>query len=252
MKVVILAGGLGTRLAEETDKVPKPLVRIGSYPILIHIMNIYSFYGYKDFIICGGYKHIKIIKYFQKLYDFKFVKKTKYENILFSKKFDWRVNIVFTGQRTNTGGRLLKIKNLVKEIFFLTYGDGLANINIKNLLNFHNKKTIATVTAVKPPGRFGVLKINKSQVFKFQEKVDNNNVWINGGFFVFKREIFKYIKKYSDSLERDVLTKIAKDKLMNAYKLREFWQPMDTLRDKNELNKIWNKGKAPWKRLKKK
>ena len=165
------------------------------------------------------------------------------------------MNIVFTGKKTNTGGRVLKIKNLIKEdSFFLTYGDGLADISIKKLFNFHskNKKSIATITAVKPPGRFGVLKINKSQVFKFQEKVDNNNVWINGGFFVFKREIFKYIKKYSDSLERDVLTKIAKDKLMNAYKLREFWQPMDTLRDKNELNKIWNKGKAPWKRLKKK
>ncbi len=253
MKVILLAGGLGTRLSEETNKIPKPLVKIGKYPILIHIMNIFSFYGYKDFIICGGYKHEKIINYFRKFSDFKLINKKKNQNIFFSQKKNWNVNIVFTGKETNTGGRLLFLKNILKdETFFLTYGDGVADINIKSLLKFHKKKFIVTVTAVKPPGRFGVLKINKSFVNKFQEKVDNKDVWINGGFFVFKKEIFQYLKNKSDSLEIDALKKIAKDKKMNAYKLKKFWQPMDTLRDKNELNNIWKKGIAPWKRSSKK
>ena len=255
MKVVLLAGGLGTRLAEETHKLPKPLVKIGNLPILVHIMNIYSSYGFKNFIICGGYKYEEIIKFFKHYIDFKLTNKSKYQNIFFSKKKNWKVNIVFTGKKTNTGGRVLKIKNLIKEnFFFLTYGDGLADINIKKLFNFHNKKkrNVATITAVKPPGRFGVLKISKSIVTKFQEKVDTNDVWINGGYFVFKKEIFKYIKKDTDSLEKDVLTKITKAKKMHAYKHNKFWQPMDTLRDKNELNKIWKKGIAPWKRSSKK
>ena len=255
MKVVLLAGGLGTRLAEETYKLPKPMVKIGNLPILIHIMNIYSFYGFKNFIICGGYKYEEIIKFFENFIDFKLIHKTKHQNIFFSKKNKWEVNIVFTGKKTNTGGRVLKIKNLIKENpFFLTYGDGLADINIKTLSNFHNKKKrcIATITTVKPPGRFGVVKIKKSIVTKFQEKVDTKNVWINGGYFVFDKEIFKYIKKDTDSLEKDVLTTITKTKKMHAYKLNKFWQPMDTLRDKNELNKIWKKGTAPWKRLSKK
>ena len=254
MKVVLLAGGLGTRLAEETDKIPKPMVQIGNLPILIHIMRIYSFYGFKDFVICGGYKHEELIRYFTNYLDFKLKKKNKHQHIFFSTNKSWKVNIVFTGTKTNTGGRILKIKDLIKEeSFFMTYGDGLANINIKTLLNFHNKnKNIVTMTAVKPPGRFGVVKINKTIVTKFQEKVDNKNVWINGGFFVFKNEIFKYIKKDNDSLEKDVLTKITKIKKLNAYKHNNFWQPMDTLRDKNELNEIWKKGKAPWKRSEKK
>jgi len=254
MKVVLLAGGLGTRLAEETHKIPKPMVQIGNLPILIHIMKIYSFYGFKDFVICGGYKHEEIIKYFKNYLDFKLKKKNKHQHIFFSTNKSWNVNIVYTGKKTNTGGRILKIKDLInEESFFMTYGDGLADINIKNLLNFHTKnKNIVTMTAVKPPGRFGVVKINKSIVTKFQEKVDNKNVWINGGFFVFKNEIFKYIKKNSNSLEKDVLTKITKIKKLNAYKHNNFWQPMDTLRDKNELNEIWKKGKAPWKRSEKK
>ena len=255
MKVVLLAGGLGTRLAEETHKLPKPLVKIGNLPILVHIMNIYSSYGFKNFIICGGYKYEEIIKFFKYYIDFKLTNKSKYQNIFFSKKKNWKVNIVFTGKKTNTGGRVLKIKNLIKEkFFFLTYGDGLADINIKKLFNFHNKKkrNVATITAVKPPGRFGVLKISKSIVTKFQEKVDTKDVWINGGYFVFKKEIFKYIKKDTDSLEKDVLTKITKAKKMCAYKHNKFWQPMDTLRDKNELNKIWKKGIAPWTRSSKK
>ena len=157
---------------------------------------------------------------------------------------------MYTGKKTNTGGRLLLLKNILKdETFLLTYGDGLADINVKSLVNFHKKeKCVVTVTAVKPPGRFGVLKIKKSSVKKFQEKVDNKDVWINGCFFVFNKKIFEYLKNKNDSLESDALKKVAKRKKMNAYKLKKFWSPMDTLRDKNKLNEIWIKGKAPWKR----
>ena len=250
MKVILLAGGLGTRLAEETKKVPKPLVKIGAYPILIHIMNIYDYYGYKNFVVCGGYKSNEIIKYFKNLSDFKLIKTEKNQNIFFSKKKGWKINIFYTGNKSQTGGRLLKLKKIFKsnELFFLTYGDGLADINLKKLLNFHKKnKLMATITAVKPPARFGVLQIKNNKVRKFQEKVDNKDTWINGGFFVFNSKIFKYLKKTSDSLEQNILTKIVKDKNMSAYKHHNFWLPMDTLRDKNKLNQLWNNNKAPWK-----
>tara|TARA_X000000950_G_scaffold282632_1_gene381856 strand:- start:83 stop:844 length:762 start_codon:yes stop_codon:yes gene_type:complete len=253
MKVILLAGGLGTRLAEETKKIPKPLVKIGKYPILVHIMNIYSFYGYKDFIVCGGYKVKEIIKYFENFSDFKLIEKKRNQNIFFSKKKKWYLNIFFTGIKTNTGGRLLKIKEVFKtnELFFLTYGDGLADININKLLNFHkNQKLLGTVTAVKPPGRFGVIQIAKNKVKKFQEKVDNKDTWINGGFFVFNSKVLKYFKKTSDSLEQNILSKIVKDKKMSAYRHHNFWLPMDTLRDKNKLNELWKKDKAPWIKLK--
>jgi glucose-1-phosphate cytidylyltransferase len=249
MKVILLAGGLGTRLAEETKKIPKPLIRIGRLPILVHIMNIYSYYGYKEFIICSGFKHLEIIKYFKKFDDCKLIYKKKNENYFYSKKKNWKINIVYTGDKTNTGGRLLKVKELLKneENFFLTYGDGLADINIKKLLKFYKKnKKIGTVTAVKPPGRFGVLNIKNSRVDKFQEKVDNKNAWINGGFFVFNKKIFEYTKKNSDSLETNIIIKIVKDKELSAYKHDKFWLPMDTLRDKIKLNELWKKNKAPW------
>ena len=250
MKVILLAGGLGTRLAEETKKVPKPLVKIGAYPILIHIMNIFDYYGYNNFVICAGYKSNEIIKYFKNLLDFKLVKTKKNQNIFYSKQKKWMINIFYTGNNSNTGGRLLKIKKIFKnnELFFLTYGDGLADINLKKLLNFHKRGNLmATVTAVKPPARFGVLQIKNNKVKKFQEKVDNKDTWINGGFFVFNSQIFKYLKKTSDSLEQNILTKIVKDKNMGAYKHHNFWLPMDTLRDKNKLNQLWNNNKAPWK-----
>ena len=253
MKVILLAGGLGTRLSEETKKNPKPLVKIGPYPILVHIMNIYNFYGYKDFVICGGYKIEKIIKYFKNFSDFKLIEKKKNQHIFFSKKKNWSVNIFFTGKDTNTGGRILKIKKIFNnnELFFLTYGDGLANININKLLKFHQKqKLLVTVTAVKPPARFGVIKIFKNKVKNFQEKVDNKNTWINGGFFVFNSNALKYFKKTSDSLEQNVLLKIVKDKKISAYKHKDFWLPMDTLRDKNKLKELWQENKAPWDKLK--
>lgn len=250
MKVILLAGGLGTRLSEETKKIPKPLVKIGKYPILIHIMNIYSSYRFNDFIICGGYKVDEIKKYFKNFLDFKLIKKNKYQEVYFSKKRNWNVDIHFTGLNTNTGGRLLKLKKILssEKKFFLTYGDGLADIDINKILKFHEKhKFLATVTAVQPPARFGVLKFNQIQVKKFQEKVDNRNVWINGGFFVFNNDIFKYLKKNDDSLEQNVLTKVVKNKQLAAYKHKKFWLPMDTLRDKIKLNELLKKNKAPWK-----
>lgn len=251
MKVVILAGGLGTRLSEETTRIPKPLVKIGKYPILIHIMNIYSFYNYKDFIICGGYKCDKIVDFFHNYLDFQLVLSQKKISLFYSKKKKWSVKILFTGNKTNTGGRLLRIKNdlINEDSFFLTYGDGLSDINIENLYNFHKKKEkLITILAVKPPGRFGVLKITHTLVSKFQEKVDNKDVWINGGFFVLNKDIFKYLNKDQDSLEGIALTKMAMRKKIKAYKHKKFWMPMDTLRDKNTLNKIWKSGKAPWKK----
>jgi glucose-1-phosphate cytidylyltransferase len=250
MKVVLLAGGLGTRLTEETKKIPKPMVKIGKLPILIHIMKIYSFYGHKDFIICAGYKYQEIVKFFKNFLDFKLCKKVNNNFFFISKKNKWRVTIVFTGKSTNTGGRLLRVKKLLKNdtTFFLTYGDGLSDININKLLKLHNKKKkISTISAVSPPGRFGVLNIKNYTVTKFQEKVENANVWINGGFFVFNNNIFKYINSNSDSLEQNVITKIVKVNEMTAYKHHNFWLPMDTLRDKIKLNELWKKNKAPWK-----
>ncbi len=235
---------------KKQKKIPKPLVKIGKYPILLHIMNIYSFYGFNDFIISGGYKVNEIKKYFKNFLDFKSIKKNKNQKIFFSKKKNWKVNIQFTGLNTNTGGRLLKLKKILssEKKFFLTYGDGLADINIKKVLNFHEKhKLVSTVTAVKPPARFGVLKISKIKVKKFQEKVDNNDAWINGGFFIFNYDIFKYLKKATDSLELNVLTKLAENQQLAAYKHNDFWLPMDTLRDKIKLNELLKKDKAPWK-----
>lgn len=254
MKVILLAGGYGTRLAEETKKVPKPMVKIGSMPIIIHIMNIYSYYGHKDFIICGGYKYEEIIKFFKFFSDFKQIKRKKDHFSFFSKKKGWEVQIIFTGYKTQTGGRLLKLKRMLKheKNFFLTYGDGLADINIDKLLKHHLKNKLAvTVTAVQPPGRFGVLKLNKNRVKKFEEKVDTKGSWINGGFFIFSNKIFTYMTKFTESLEQDGLIKVVKKNQMTAYKHYNFWSAMDTLRDKIKLNNLWKKNEAPWKIKKK-
>ncbi len=231
MKIVILCGGKGTRLSEETIKIPKPMVKIGTKPILIHIMNFYKLYGFNDFILAAGYKQNIIRDYFKKNKNFKMVR------------------VVNTGQNTLTGGRLLRLKKYFNrnENFMLTYGDGVTNLNLKNLVKFHRKNNkIATVTAVKPPVKFGELKIKKSLVKQFEEKPQSSAGWINGGFFVLNSKIFKYIKNDSTMLEREPLKKLVKLKQLVAYKHSGFWKCMDTLRDKVLLNQILKKKKLTW------
>jgi glucose-1-phosphate cytidylyltransferase len=236
MKLVILAGGLGTRIAEETDLVPKPMVLIGDKPILWHIIKYYSVFNFSEFIICGGYK-IEIIKIF-----FKNLKnKNKSES-------SWKVKVINTGKDSNTGERLKRIKKYVDEEFCLTYGDGLSNVNINKLINFHKKnKGVVTLTAVKPESRFGKLIFKGNKISKFLEKDHTKESWINGGFFVCKKEIFEYLNKKNTILESDTLSFLAKKNKLVAYKHNDFWYCMDTLRDKRYLNNIWFSKKAPWK-----
>ena len=233
VKVVILCGGLGTRLSEETKLKPKPMVSIGGDPILIHIMNIYSKYGLKNFILALGYKQKYIRNYFKK-------------NTKFKK---WNIKFVNTGLKSLTAKRIeLCKKYLLNDNFFLvTYGDGVTNLNIKKLIAFHLKsKKTATVTAVRPPARFGELKINQNIVAKFDEKNQINSGWINGGFFVFNREIFNFFPKKNSMLERNTMQKLTNKKQLIAYKHKGFWQCMDTMRDKQLLNKIWKNKKLKW------
>ena len=232
MKVVILCGGLGSRLSEETKQIPKPMVNVGNLPILIHIMNIYSKYGHNDFILALGYKKNIIKKYFK--------------NNSFK---DWNIRLIDTGYKTLTGKRLLKVKKYLSndDNFLLTYGDGVSDVNLKKLINFHNKSNkIATVTAVRPPARFGQLEIKKNIVTNFDEKNQINTGWINGGYFVFNKKIFHYIPKLNTMLERNTMTNLTKKKQISAYKHSGFWQCMDTLRDKELLNEIWKKNKKKW------
>ena len=226
MKVIILAGGYGTRIAEYTKKLPKPMIKINGTPLLSHIMRIFSSQGFNDFIIAAGYKKNIIQKYYSKSKEFKNVK------------------IVDTGKETMTGGRILKLKPHFKknENFFVTYGDGLSNINLKKLLNFHlRNKKIATVTAVRPPVRFGELLIKKDKVLRFKEKPDIKSSWINGGFFVLNYEVFKFIKNSKTSFEKEPLEKLAKSKNLTAYKHKNFWKCMDNIADKNYLEKYFKK-----------
>ena len=253
MKVVILAGGLGTRLSEETIVKPKPMVEIGEYPILWHIMKIYAHYGYNDFIICLGYKGYVIKEYFANYYlhnsDFTLQLKSneiKYEN---SHSEDWTVTLVDTGLNTQTGGRIKRIEKYMKgETFMVTYGDGLSDVNINALVEFHkNSRKMVTVTAVMPPGRFGALTINGEIVTKVTEKPRGDNSWINGGFFVVEPSIFDLISGDDTIWEREPLEATAKKGELGAFKHKGFWHAMDTMRDKNELNYLWRSGKAPWK-----
>tara|TARA_B100000795_G_scaffold269532_1_gene259189 strand:- start:899 stop:1594 length:696 start_codon:yes stop_codon:yes gene_type:complete len=231
MKVVILCGGLGTRLSEETKKIPKPMVKIGNKPMIVHIMERYAKYNYKDFILALGYKKNIIIDYF---------KKNKFK--------DWNIKLVDTGLNSLTGTRLLKLKNHLNEekSFFLTYGDGISNVNLKELLEFHKKKNkVATLTAVKPPARFGELFLKNNVVKNFEEKNQINTGWINGGFFVFSNEIFRFIPKQC-MLEREPMRKLTNKKELIAFKHSGFWQCMDTLRDKKLLCKLWKSKKNKW------
>ena len=257
MKVVILAGGFGTRLSEETVLKPKPMVEIGGKPILWHIMKIYSHYGFNEFVICLGYKGYIIKEYFANYFlhtsDVTIDLQTNTVLAHKSRTEPWKVTLVDTGLYTQTGGRIKRIKEYVgNETFMATYGDGVANVNIPELLEFHKQHVeqgkIATLTAVQPPGRFGALALEEDGfVRKFTEKPKGDGAWINGGFFVFEPEIFDYIDGDEDQLERDVLTPIADDGKLVAYKHYGFWQPMDTLREKRKLEELWSSGNAPWK-----
>ena len=254
MKVVILAGGYGTRLSEETEIKPKPMVEIGSKPILWHIMKIYSTYGFNDFIILLGYKGYVIKEYFANY----FLHQSDVTINLGSGEIEvhnnhsepWRVTLIDTGIDTMTGGRIKRAKKYIgDEPFLLTYGDGVGNINIKKLIEFHKKhKRILTITSVQPDGRFGALDIgDDNEVLEFKEKPKGDGGWINAGFFVCESGVFDYIKGDETIFEDEPLKKLAKDGQLYTYKHMGFWKPMDTLRDKRELNRLWNSGKAPWK-----
>lgn len=254
MKAVILAGGLGTRISEETQMRPKPMIEIGGKPILWHIMKCYSQFGITDFIICCGYMGYAIKEYFSNysLHNSDITIDFKKEEKLIHAQFSepWRVTLIDTGSLTMTGGRLLRIKDYIEEDnFFLTYGDGLSNVNIEDLKNFHlNHNRIATLTSVFPPGRFGALSINEDRVVQsFQEKPQGDGGQINGGFFVFNKEIFKYLTDDSTVLEQEPFKNLASESQLMAYEHKEFWQPMDTLRDKLLLEELWKNNEAPWK-----
>jgi len=253
VKAVILAGGLGTRISEETSLKPKPMVEIGNKPILWHIMKIYSSYGINDFVICCGYKGYVIKEFFANYFlhtsDVTFNMKNNKMEVHSKRAEPWKVSLVDTGESTMTGGRLKRVSNYLNdETFCFTYGDGLADINIKKLIDFHKQsKTKATLTAVQPPGRFGSLEFERGKVFSFQEKPKGDNSWINGGFFVLDPEVLDYIDNDSCIWEQNPLKNLAKDGHLAAYHHEGFWQPMDTLRDKNMLERLWASGSAPWK-----
>lgn len=254
MKVVILAGGMGTRISEETNVIPKPMIEIGGKPILWHIMKTYSHYGFNEFVICLGYKGYIIKEYFSHYFlhmnDMTIDMTNNNVEIHSSSSEPWKVTLVDTGLNTMTGGRIKRIQKYIgSEQFLLTYGDGVADINIKSLIEFHKmKKSYATITAVQPLGRFGSLDISDNEkVVSFLEKPKGDNNWINAGFFVLEPEIFNFIDDDKMIWEREPLEKLAKEKQLNAYKHSGFWKPMDTLRDKNELESLWQSQKAPWK-----
>lgn len=253
MKAVILAGGLGTRLSEETDIKPKPMVEIGDKPILWHIMKIYSTHGINDFIVCCGYKGYVIKEYFSNYYlhssDITFdMNKNKME-LHHCKSEPWRVTLIDTGLHSGTGGRLKRIRSyLADEDFCFTYGDGVSNVNIGELVDFHKRrKTLATVTAVLPPSRYGVFKFEEDKIVGFEEKPEGDGGWINGGFFVLSPKAIDYIDDESTHWEHAPMRRLVAEGQLSAFYHHGFWHPMDTLRDKNNLEAIWASGKAPWK-----
>jgi glucose-1-phosphate cytidylyltransferase len=254
MKLVILAGGIGTRITEESKLKPKPMIDIGGKPILWHIMKIYSSYGINEFIICCGYKGEQIKRYFADYYlnnsDIEFdLQNNKYKTIKKNNE-TWKVTTIDTGQKSMTGGRLARIKKYLKpnETFFMTYGDGLGSVNIKKLLSFHKKyKKLATMTIVRPPARFGIVKQKKNLVTNFVEKPAGDGSWINGGFFVLEKKALDLVNKDKDIWERKPLETLAKKNQLLAFRHDGFWKAMDTLRDKIVLDDLWNKKKAPWK-----
>lgn len=255
MKVVILAGGKGSRISEESVLKPKPMIEIGGMPILWHIMKIYSFYGFHEFIVCCGYKGQMIKDYFIHYYmhqsDSTFSLTNQAVKIHESHAEPWKVTLANTGLHTLTAGRILKIKDYIEDDeFLLTYGDGVSDVDITRLIQFHHENgKIATITTTQPPGRFGALKIDETTntVSGFKEKARADQAWVNAGFMVLNRKIFDYLGDGSEMLEAGPLEAVARDGEMTAYRHDGFWSPMDTLRDKGYLEELWNTGKAPWK-----
>lgn len=254
MKAVILAGGLGTRISEDTVNRPKPMIEIGGKPILWHIMKIYSAYGINEFVICCGYKGYVIKEYFANYFlhmsDVTFDMRTNAMQVHQQYAEPWKVTLVDTGELTMTGGRLRRVRDFVKdeEAFCFTYGDGLSDINIPALIEYHKQhRTLATLSATYPPGRFGALDIRENKVGSFKEKPKGDGGMINGGFFVLSPRVIDLIPGDECVWEREPLEKLAANGELAAYQHDGFWQPMDTLRDKNHLEELWQSGKAPWK-----
>lgn len=253
MKVLILAGGLGTRLSEETSVIPKPMVEIGGKPIIWHIMKIYSYYGYNDFVILLGYKGYIIKEYFANYFlhqsNVTIDLSNNHMEVHSNDSESWKVTLLETGLNTLTGGRIKKAKEFIgRDTFMLTYGDGVSDIDISSLVSFHRKhEKLATMTSVQPAGRFGALEINnENRVLKFNEKPKGDGTWINGGFFVCEPQVLEYIDDNSTIFERSPLENLSNDGQLFAYKHEGFWQCMDTIRDKNLLNEIWDSGQANW------
>ena len=253
MKVVILAGGKGTRLAEETSVRPKPMVEVGGKPILHHIMRIYASHGYREFLVACGYKGEMIKEYFHNFpvrnSDYFINLATGERTVVNGCGIDWSIGVIDTGSETMTGGRLLRLRRYLDgEPFMVTYGDGLGDVNICALAAFHRSHgKIATVTAVRPPARFGNLILDQGTVSEFSEKPQTHEGWINGGFFVFNPEIFNYLQDDCSILEREPLERLAQDRQLMAFRHPGFWQPMDTIREKELLESLWTSGQAPWK-----
>jgi glucose-1-phosphate cytidylyltransferase len=257
MKAVILAGGLGTRLSEETVLKPKPMVEIGDKPILWHIMKSYSAHGVNEFVICCGYKGYIIKEYFANYFlhtsDVTFNMKNNEMEVHTRNAEPWKVTLVSTGDDTLTGGRLKRVRQYVndEESFCFTYGDGISDVNISELIEFHkNHGMLATLTATQPPGRFGALDLDGNKINSFQEKPQGDGAWINGGFFVLSPTVIDYIENDQTSWEKQPMEKLAQEGQLLAYFHHGFWQPMDTLRDKVHLEELWQSGKAPWKNWK--
>jgi glucose-1-phosphate cytidylyltransferase len=252
MKTVLLAGGLGSRLAEETVRIPKPMVEVAGRPIMMHVMDIYSRWGHHDFIVACGYKCMLIKSFFQNLHlmnnDFTVALNSGGMELRPTGNVDWKVSVVDTGQHSMTGGRLLRLRDwLDNETFMVTYSDGVGNIDIDALLDFHRSHgKLATVTAVQPPARFGNLEMEGDQVVEFTEKVQKHETWINGGFFVFEPGVLDYLPGDSEPLEQSPLINLARDGELFAYKHKGFWHPMDTVRDRDHLDRLAAEGSPPW------
>lgn len=251
MKAVILAGGRGTRLAEETHIKPKPLVEAGGRPLIWHIMKNYSLHGVNEFIVLAGYRGVQLKEYFSNYWlhqsDVTFDLSTSKRNILKFESLPWKVTVIDTGVDTNTGSRILKARDMLSETFLLTYGDGVANVNVTRLIEIHKaSRNLATLTAVQPPARFGALNLDKDSVVSFQEKPRGDGAWVNGGYFVVENQIFDYMSTKDSSFEIDVLPKVALQGKLGYYKHDGFWQPVDTIRDLQRLEEAIDRKTLPW------